>query len=321
VDPEQFFTASRLVVVAGKGGVGKTTVTAALARAAAGLGLRTLVVEVEGKSGLAGMLGYAGELTYDEVVLAEGTGPRGTGSLRARLVTPAHALLDYLEERGLRRLSGRLVRHGALDIVATAAPGIDDILVLGKVKQLERGGTVDVVLLDAPAAGHAVTFLQAASGLLDAVTVGPIHVQARDVLEMLQDPARCQVLLVTLPEETPVNELVETAFSLEDRVGLTLGPVVVNAMYERVEGLADDPRAVAQRQGVTLDDDEAAALAAAASFRRDRLTLQDHQLARLADRLPLAQVHLPFLFTAGVGPDEVAALADRLVAALHEVGP
>ena len=76
-------------------------------------------------------------------------------------------------------------------------------------------------MLDAPAAGHAITFLQSANGLLDAVDVGPINTQARDVVEMLSDPARTQVVLVTLPEETPVNELVETAFALEDRVGVS----------------------------------------------------------------------------------------------------
>ena len=82
---------------------------------------------------------------------------------------------------------------GALDMVATAAPGIRDILVLGKVKQLERAGAADLIVLDAPAAGHAITFLQSARALLDAVRVGPINAQARDVLELLTDHERCQV--------------------------------------------------------------------------------------------------------------------------------
>ena len=152
------------VIVAGKGGVGKTTVTAALATAAGGAGLRILVVEVEGKSGLGQMLGADDELGYEEVVLATGLGPDGTGEIRARTLTPDNALFEYLDEHGLRRLGSRLVRGGMLDVVATAAPGIDDILVLGKVKQLERGGTADLIVLDAPAAGHAITFLQSARG-------------------------------------------------------------------------------------------------------------------------------------------------------------
>ena len=317
VDLTEFFAGSRLWIVAGKGGVGKTTVTAALAHVAAGAGLRTLVVEVEGKNHLGPMLGGDGELEYDEVTFATGTGPTGSGWLKARTISADRALLDYLREKGLHRVSGRIVRHGLLDIVTTGVPGIDDILVLGKVKQLERAGVADVILLDGPAAGHAVTFLQSAAGLVDAVKVGPIHTQAADVLAMLSDPARTQVLLVTVPEETPVNEVVETAFALEDRVGVSLGPVVVNACYGEFDELGSDPWAAAEAVGVRLDRQEAADLAAAARFRLDRLALQHEQLARLAERLPLPQLRLPFLFTAGIGSDEVAELAGTLARSIE----
>ena len=121
--------------------------------------------------------------------------------------------------------------------MATAAPGIDDIVVLGKIKQLERSGDWDVIVVDGPAAGHAITFLTAAAGLHEAVRSGPVRTQADDVLEMLHDPARSQVVLVTLPETTPVNEVVQTAYALEDRVGVRLGPVVVNS----VDGLDGAP--------------------------------------------------------------------------------
>ncbi|MGH9192721.1 MAG: ArsA-related P-loop ATPase, partial [Acidimicrobiales bacterium] len=235
MDPEQFFGASRLVIVAGKGGVGKTTVSAALAHAAALAGLSTLIVEVEGRTGLPAMFGQ-GELSYDEVVLSPGGGPDGAADVRARTLTADAALLEYLRDHGLSRLSKRLVSSGALDVVATAAPGIKDILLLGKVKQLERAGAADLIVLDAPAAGHAIAFLQAARSLLDTVSVGPINAQARDVLELLEDHRRCQVMLVTIPEETPVNEAVETAFSLEDRVGVGLGPIVVNGVVPDIPG-------------------------------------------------------------------------------------
>jgi len=311
VDLLEFFAAARLLVVAGKGGVGKTTVTAALASSAARAGQRVLVVEVEGKSGLVGLLGGQGELGYEEVTYAAGLGPAGTGELRARTITPAHALVDYFEEHGMRRLSHRLGRSGVLDIVATAAPGLDDILVLGKVKQLERLRTADLILLDAPAAGHAITFLQSANGLLDAVDVGPINTQARDVVELLSDPTRTQVLLVTLPEETPVNELVETAFALEDRVGIALGPVVVNGLYPEVEL---DLAAIDGAEALVPSDREA--LRAAAAFRQDRVTLQREQVARLGERLPLPQIHLPFLFTANLAPADVDVLGTELTAGI-----
>src|SRR5439155_1348294 len=179
------------------------------------------------------------ELTYQETVLHPGGA--GAAEVRARTLTPDDALLEYLVDHGLRRISKRLVRSGALDVVATAAPGIRDILVLGKVKQRARAGAADLIVLDAPAAGHAITFLMSSRGLLDAVRVGPVRAQAEDVLELLTDRRRCQVVLVTLPEETPVNELVETAFALEDRVGVSLGPVVVNGIYPELDGLDVDP--------------------------------------------------------------------------------
>jgi anion-transporting ArsA/GET3 family ATPase len=299
--------------VAGKGGVGKTTVSATLARAAALAGLSTLIVEVEGRTGLPAMYGQ-GELGYDEVVLSPGGGPDGAADVRARTLTADAALLEYLRDHGLSRISRRLVSSGALDVVATAAPGIKDILLLGKVKQLERAGVADMIVLDAPAAGHAITFLQSARSLLDTVSVGPINAQARDVLELLEDHRRCQVVLVTIPEETPVNEAVETAFSLEDRVGIGLGPIVVNGLYPEVAGLDADPEAVAAEADVSLRPGEASVLAEAAEFRRARMALQDSQVARLRSQLPLPQLRLPFLFTTDVGPSELDVLARALLA-------
>ena len=312
MDVVGFCSQTRLLIVAGKGGVGKTTVSAALARMAARAGLTTLIVEVEGKSGLSAVFGRRDPLTYDELVLAPGGGPDGAADVRARTLTPDDALLEYLEDHGMRRVSKRLSSSGALDVVATAVPGIKDILVLGKVKQLERANTADLIILDAPAAGHAVTFLMSARGLLDAVTVGPIRAQAADVIELLSDPTRCQVMLVTLPEETPVNEVVETAFKLEDRVGVSLAPVVVNGMYPVIEGLDADPAAAAASAGVHLSEGDVSALRRAASFRREREHLQAEQVARLADGLPLPQIRLPFLFTTDLRLPEVDRLADDM---------
>jgi anion-transporting ArsA/GET3 family ATPase len=321
VDPEQFFAASRLVIVAGKGGVGKTTVSATLARAAALAGLSTLIVDVEGKSGLSAMFGQ-GELGYDEVVLSPGGGPDGAGDVRARTLTADAALLEYLRDHGWSRISKRLVSSGALDIVATAAPGIKDILLLGKVKQLEREGIADLIVLDAPAAGHAITFLQSARSLLDTVSVGPINAQARDVLELLEDHQRCQVVLVTIPEETPVNEAVETAFSLEDRVGIGLGPIVVNGVYPTIEGLVANAPAVvaaADAADVSLRAGEAEVLAAAAGFRLDRTALHNEQVSRLESQLPLPQLRLPFLFTTEIGPAELDVLARAMLAEIESL--
>jgi anion-transporting ArsA/GET3 family ATPase len=323
VDPARFFAQSRVVIVAGKGGVGKTTVSAALAVAAARSGRSTLIVELEGKSGLPSLFGQP-ELGYDEAVLRPGGGPDGAADVAARALTPDDALLDYLADHGLNRVSRRLVSSGALDIVATATPGIRDILVLGKVKQLEVSRAHDLIVVDAPAAGHAIAFLRSAAGLLDAVSVGPIHTQAADVQAMLTDPARCEVLLVTLPEETPVNEVVQTAYSLEEEVGVSLAPVVVNGIYPSLAGVGADPREAAANAGVSLDTGPLAgtadALADAGRFRLARSELQQTQLARLAEALPLPQLHLPYLFSTELGPAELDTLADALIGAVGALG-
>jgi len=312
MDLARFCSSARVMIVAGKGGVGKTTVTATLAAAAADAGLSVLIVEVEGKSGLAACFGRP-PLGYEEAEL----GPR----IRGRTLTPDEALVDYLENHGLRRISKRLVRSGALEVVSSAVPGMKDILVLGKVKALEQERAADLIIIDAPAAGHAVTFLMSPRGLGDAVRVGPVSKQSTDVIEMLSDPARCQVMLVTVPEETPVNELVDTAFQLEDRIGVQLGPVVVNACYpdpglpasvEEVQRLADE-------LGVFVSPREATDLVGAAEFRRERYVLQQEQADRLAARLPLPQVRLPFLFTTELGPPEIGALAGVFKAQVEEL--
>ncbi len=333
MDIAAFCRQSRVLVVAGKGGVGKTTITAALARMAARAGLDVLVVDLEGKSGMAAAFGGSGSLGYDPSPLTSvgGTasassglpspgaagGDSGMGTVYARRITPDDALLEYLADHGMGRISKRLVSSGALDVVATAIPGIRDILVLGKIKQLERDSDVDLILVDAPATGHAMTFLSSAHGLLDAARSGPVRAQAADVVELLTDPERCQVALVTLPEEMPVNEVIEAAYQLEDRVGLTLGPVIVNACLADEPELAEDPAAAARAAGVTLTEDQVAALTAAATFQISRSRLQHQQRHRLAEDLPLHQLVAPFVFGDTIGPPEIDQIADSLAAAVE----
>jgi len=279
-------TASRVVVVAGKGGVGKTTVTAVVARAAADAGRRVLVVELDGKPALADLV----------------------GDIDVSAIDAPSALDEYLREHGFARIAKRLASTGVIDVVGTAAPGIDDIVVLGKIKQLERSGDYDLIVVDGPAAGHAITFLTSARGLHDAARGGPVHRQARDVLSLLQDPQRCQVVLVTVPETTPVNEVVETAYALEERVGVQLGPVVVNGVEHEPDVASGRGRS--SGDGIDgVDDEVAGALREAAAFRVARWQMQQAELARLADELALAQVRLPALPVAGLDAGGIRTLA------------
>jgi anion-transporting ArsA/GET3 family ATPase len=317
MDREVFCRQSRILVVAGKGGVGKTTVAAALSRMAADCGMNVLVVALDDGGALPGLFGVADSFSYEEQAVYESA---AGGSVAARVITPDDALLEYLMDHGLKRVAKRLVSTGVLDVVATAIPGIREILVLGKVKQIERAGEADLVILDAPATGHAVRFLTSASGLLDAARGGPLRSQAADVVEMLHDPERCQVLLVTLPEETPVNELIETAYRFEDEVGVLLGPVVVNACFELIPGLGADVDVVVQAASESLDAGERGALRSAAQFRLGRERLQSEQIRRLETELPLPELRLPYVFHAEIGPAQIGPLAEALGQAIDKIG-
>ena len=296
MDPNEFFTTSRVLIVAGKGGVGKTTVTAVLAKAAASVGLSVRVIAIDEESPLGGLLGLPKPLGPKVVTV--------TPQITAQLVTPMQALDDYLRDHGMRGVTSQLSRLGILDVVASAAPGIDDILVLAKIKQLEKQRVADLMIVDAPAAGHAIPFLRAPRALREIISVGPVNTQAVEAGELLADGKRCQVMLVALAEETPVNEAIETAFALEEDIGVTLAPVVVNALYPTIEGLIAPPRA-------------RSAVATAARFRLARVAAQEEHRGRLAAELPLPQIVLPFVFDASLTAESVDRLAADFIEAVR----
>ncbi len=275
---------ARLTIVAGKGGVGKTTVTAALAKAAFDAGLRVLAVDIDDKPALHDLLADCG--------------------VEVLTLTAAEALAAYLDEHGFSRVAKRLAATGIIDVVATAAPGIDDLVVLGKIKQLERSGRFDLVVVDGPAAGRANAFLNAPRSLLDAVRGGPIRTQAEDVLSMFADPQRCQALLVTIPETTPVNELLETVETLRETVRLGVAGVVLNGVD--TGPTVPDPTLIdaAIRLPSSIRD--------AALFRRDRQARQHRQIDRLHSHLDVGISILPQLAVAGIGRDDLAQLSRML---------
>jgi len=311
VDPAKFFSASRVVIVAGKGGVGKTVVAGAIARAASRFGIGTTILEIEGRCSVAASFD-APPFGYDEVDLVQADNSAGQGAIRGRTITPDQALVEYLEDHGLRRIARRMASTGVLEVVATATPGIKDLLVLGKVKQLEQARQSDLLVIDAPAAGHALSFLDSARVLYDTARVGPIHHQAVEVLAMLRDSARTQVMLVTLAEETPVNELIETAYRLEDQLRVALGPVIVNSVLPELVGIDRQPGDLVDLTGVP--NSQRTSLRAAGEWWATRYDRQRKELDRLAEALPLPQIALPHLFCPAITTAQSIQLADALVA-------
>lgn len=302
-------TAARVVFVAGKGGVGSSTVAAALSLVAARAGADVLLVSVDGKPGLGTLLGGA-PLDSTERVLRR----IGRARVRGRTIPPEQAFGDYLDLRGVGGLLRKAASAASLDMVAASTPGLEHLLVLGKIKELERTRAADLIVVDAPPAGHAAPFIRSASALQRVVTSGPLRQQADEVAELLADPVRAQAVLVTLPEETPVNEVVELAYDVEEELGLGLAALVVNACWPDRPGLAVAPAAAARAGGVRLSSASKAALTASSRFGAARLDVQREQLARLDAQLPLARVTLPRLPTTRLATHHLDLLADLLTA-------
>jgi arsenite/tail-anchored protein-transporting ATPase len=294
--------------VAGKGGVGSSTVAAAVSLLAARRGRDVLLVSVDGKPGLGPLLGGTPLTSKDQVLCRLPSG----GRVRGRTIPPQQAFGDYLDLRGVGGLLRRAAQAASLDVVAASTPGLEHLLVLGKLKELERTREAELIVVDAPPAGHAAPFLRSASAIRDLVPSGPLRQQADEVSAMLADHERSQAMVVTLPEETPVNEAVELAHDLEHVLGLALAPLVVNGCWPARPGLAMATTTAARQAGVSLTSAQRAALVASSRFGAARLQVQDEQLARLDLELPLPRLHLPRLPTPRLGPAELELLADAL---------
>jgi len=306
---------ARLHVVTGKGGTGKSTVAAALAVALATGGRHTLLVEVEGRQGIASLFDVP-PLPYEERRIA--VAPR-SGEVRALAVDAEEALLDYLELfYNLRRAGGALKRLGAVDFATTIAPGMRDVLLIGKVKEATtrvEGGrhAYDAVVLDAPPTGRIVRFLSVTAEVSGLTRVGPIARQSEGVTALLRSP-QTAVHLVSVLEDMPVQETVDAAGDLA-AAGLPVGAVIVNMVRPRLLPAgpvpADLVAAGLGRAGLPTDDATVRGLVAEAAD-HVKAAAGEQRLRRELTRLGRPMLDLPFL-TDGIDVAAIHELAGRLL--------
>ncbi|HSP29814.1 MAG TPA: ArsA-related P-loop ATPase [Ilumatobacteraceae bacterium] len=304
-----WLTSTRVAIVAGKGGVGSSTVAAAYALAAAREGANVLYVAVDGRPGMGPLLGGR-ELDSTDRILRR---IKGAGQVRGRTIPADQAFGDYLELKGVSGMLRRAASAASLPMIAAATPGLEHLLVLGKIKELERERAADLIIVDAPPAGNAAPFLRSATGLSDVVQSGPVREQSVEVDAMLRDPARCLAMVVTLPEETPVTEALQLADEMRADIGLSLLPAVVNGCWTDRPGLLKTPAMAARSHKITLSASAKAALASSTDFGRERLELQRHQIDRLADGIGVPLITLPRLATPRLTIHHLGELADALV--------
>jgi Anion-transporting ATPase len=311
----------KLIVISGKGGVGRTTVAAALARAAANAGKRILLAASTTTDRLGRMFGRDEPVGTSIVTLAPG--------IDAVNMTPESALHEY----GLLILRSELVTRALFENRAVrgflgAVPGLDAYAVLGKAwwhttEVVNGRPRYDLVILDGPASGHATLMLKIPGAILAAMPKGPLARDAQALEDLLHDPARAGLLIVTLAEELPARESIELATAARDTLGLPLGPLVVNALPSEaatapplaalldrlpVPPSAGDPASAHPGHDAALW----ATLRLAGSARAQR-RLADTVLTNLRRDLGLPIVTLPRLAAVDLGPSAIAELATYFI--------
>jgi anion-transporting ArsA/GET3 family ATPase len=295
----------RTVFVTGKGGVGKSTVSAALALAWRDAGARTLLVEIEGQASAAAMLSNR-KIGYEATPLGE--------HLAALRISLLDALREYARVRlKVKLVADRLVSNPVIDQFTQAAPGFRELLVLGKLWQLttdvdERGRPRwDAIIVDSPATGHGLGLLSMAGVIARMFPVGPIAAQAKAVDAFVKDPKRVGVVLVSLGEELPVTETIELRDTLCERE-IHVAAAVLNGLL--VDRFSDADAKLASQLATKSGLDPAIRQALdTVAWEHMRCSDQAEERARLDASLDVPSGLLPYMFAPQLDRDHLASLA------------
>jgi anion-transporting ArsA/GET3 family ATPase len=301
----------RFVINTGKGGVGKTTLSAAIGLAAARRGKRVLVMELNAKDKLARLFG-ASSVGDEPIEIEE--------NLFAINVTPDAALEEYLLLKlRLKTLYRAVFENRFVRSFLRVIPGLNELVLLGKAwheenrRDPDTGRPVwDMVVIDAPATGHGVFFLKIPDVIISALRAGPMVDEARRIADLLHDPRRTALNLITLVEEMPVNETIELRQQLRAELKVPLGFVIANAIYPPLfsDEQADQLRAL--REKIPNNGDHLDRMMEAALFRRGRVELQREYLDRIDREVDLPQLHVPYYFTERFDFQTISRIADQL---------
>ncbi len=298
----------RLVFVTGKGGVGKSTVSLALALAAARAGKRTILCEVSAQEQFSHLF-ETGEIGFHETEMSE--------NLWGISIDPDESMREYvLLQLKVKPMRDLLFRSRIFTYLAAATPGLKELVTIGKIWELaleqrksHDGRRYDLVVVDAPATGHGVGFLQTPRTFAELARVGPIRQQAETLDAFIRDRDRTGVAVVALPEEMPVNETAALERDLADQVGLGVDRIYCNGLYpERF----DDAEVERIEAAIASADDGPRSACRAALTESRRAHDQRLQLARLEENCVAPVRTLPFLFEPELALEQIEYLATEL---------
>lgn len=318
----------RLLVMSGKGGVGKTTVACALAVAAARKGKKVAMVEIGARENIPAMFGKNKEAGYKGMKVwsprKNKKRKKKAGSVTSIRLDPQSALREFVVKQvKVEAIYRAIFQNRVMRYFTAAAPGLEDLLMLGKIVYLAeetgRGSDYkwDLVIMDAPATGHAKAFFNSAYAFLQISGVGPMRRRVEHVWDFLQDPEKTAFNVVSLAEEMPVNETLELWRSLGDEWELPRGIAVANGVFPPlVEGSEEESSLEAMESaepsGAGPEAKVSRALLQAARSRQKREQMQRGYVDELADGIDAPLFELPYLFAPDFGVKQVQRLAKEL---------
>jgi len=310
----------RLLIISGKGGVGKSTLCSAFALSASRMGKRVLVIEMDEKERISRLfgtpeVGYEGAFVHPNIFV--------------RNLLPMRVMDEFLETRvTVKTIARQILRSSIYKYFVAAAPGLKEFVTLGKIMLLEdekegRGKPkYDFIVIDAPATGHGVAFLRVPFAAADVMNVGWVRKQADRIIDLITDPARTMLNIVTLPEEMPVNETIEMCRSVQDLLRIPIGYIIVNSIFPQVlkkrdAALYDTMKKRAQVDGLkkltVAERKYVRAMLESFETSVRRRELNEFYISKLKRKLKYDFMQIPFFFTKTFDLDLIEHVSDHML--------
>ncbi len=315
----------RLLFISGKGGVGKSTLCSALALSASRMGKRVLIVEMDEKERISRLfgtpeVGYEGAFVHPNIFV--------------RNLLPKFAMDEFVRMRvAIKTIARQILESPIYKHFVAAAPGLKEFVTLGKIVMLEeekerRGKPrYDVIIVDAPATGHGVAFLRIPFAAAETLNVGWVKKQAEHIIELITDPARTSLNIVTLPEEMPVNETIEMCRDVQELLDIPIGHIIINSVYPQIlrkrdAALFETIKKRAQSSGMNkltkAEKKYTDAMIESFETAMRRRELNEFYISKLRRKLKYEFMEVPFIFSKKFDIELIEQVSDHMLGTIKK---